>query len=139
MTLSQLYIRSVVYPGIALIPLSIIFAVIENRNYESEWMTKESATGLTIIAAVLYSLLICLLSLTIFLNKYEKITTNALLSGLCWFLLPGTFMCAVIFKAWNEYLTMGSDGEIELAIVVNLPFIVGLTWGFWRFHKQRHR
>jgi hypothetical protein len=77
----------------------------------------------------------CLLCRTIFLNKSEKIRSNNVLSTLSWFLLPGSFICIVLGKAINEYVTIGSTWEIVYATLGNIPFIVGLIWGFWKFRR----
>jgi hypothetical protein len=50
-------------------------------------------------------------------------------------LLPGTLICIVTGKAINEYLTVGSTEEIVYALLFNLPFVIGLIWGFWRFKR----
>jgi hypothetical protein len=135
MTLSGIYKRAVVYPGIILLFIATVFSIIENRDYESEWLTRETAIGMAIIAALLYGLLICLLASTIFLNRYKKVSSNGILSAFSWFLVPGGFICAVIGKAFNEYFTVGTTYEIAYAIVFNSPFLIGLIWGFRKFRR----
>jgi len=135
MTLSELYKRSVVYPWLILLPCITIYSIIENRNYKSEWLTSESIIGMTIMAAIVYGLIICILALTIFLNKNERVSSNGIFSALSWFVLPFGFICLVIGKAINEYLTVGSTSEIVYSLFLNLPFVIGLSWGFWKFRK----
>jgi hypothetical protein len=139
MKLYELYQRSVVYPWVILLPCVTIYSIIENRNYESEWLTSESVIGMTILAAIVYGLIICLLALTMFLNKHERVRSNSIFSALSWFALPFGFICLVIGKAINEYLTVGSTSEIVYSVIFNLPFIIGLIWGFWKFRKLQRR
>lgn len=107
----------------------------KNRNYKSEWLTSESVIAMTVIAAIGYGLIICVLALTIFLNKHERVSSNSIFSALSWFALPFGFICLVIGKAINEYLTVGSTNEIIYSVVLNLPFVIGLIWGFCKFRK----
>ncbi len=135
MTLSGIYKRSVVYPSLALLPVIAISSAIINRDYKSEWLTREAAIRMDIIAGLIYCLLICLLALTIFFNRYDRISSNSVLSALSWFLIPGGFICLVFEKALNEYLTVGTTYETFFALIFNLPFVAGLIWGFRRFRR----
>jgi hypothetical protein len=55
--------------------------------------------------------------------------------ALSWFLLPGVFICWVVGKAIAIYIAEGTTDEIIYATIINIPFIVGLVWGFYRFKK----
>jgi hypothetical protein len=136
MTIAKFYTRSVVYPGLFFIPCITLFSLIDSRNYKSEWLTSASVVQMTFVAALVYWILICILALTIFLNRFEQIRSSLVLSGLSWFLLPAGFICLVTGKAINEYLTVGTTGEIIYALLFNLPFVTGLVWGFWKFRTK---
>ena len=135
MSLSEIYKRSVIYPGLMIILLTAIILFIENQDYQSEWLTRQAVIEMGIVTVFLYSLLICILSLTLFLNNYDRIRKNKFLSALCWFLIPGGFICTVIGKAFNEYLTVDTN-EMVYALIFNLPFITGLLWGYYKFRNQ---
>ena len=142
MTLYKIYKQSVVYPSIILLIIAVSYSIIaslinEKEIYENELPMVEIIV-LHVAAALLYGLLICTAALTIFLNKSERISSNSTLSALSWFLLPGGFMCAVLGKAINEYITVNSSWEVMYAVIANLPFIVGLLIGFRKF-KTSHR
>lgn len=139
MTLHNIYRKSVIYPALIVLVMATIFSIIINQNYESEWLTRKFVIQLDIIEALVYGLLISLLALTIFLNRYERVSSNSILSALSWFLIPGGFMCCVIGKALNEYFTVGSIYEIFYATILNLPFMAGLIWGFGKFKRLQHR
>jgi hypothetical protein len=133
--LSTIYKKSILYPAILLLPFVLIYASIENRHYKSEWFTRESVIGLTFVAALVYVVVICLLSLTIFFNRREKVYNDRLLSALSWFLLPGAFICLVIGKTIAIYIAEGTTDEIIYAVLINAPFVVGLVWGFYSFRQ----
>jgi len=136
MTLSGIYRRSVIFPAIFLVIFTVVYSSIENRNYESEWITKEAAVETDILAAVIYCALICLLSLTMFLNKISRVGSSNILSFLSWFLLPVGVMCVVSAQAINEYNTVESSFESLMALIFNLPFVIGLTWGYIKFKRS---
>jgi hypothetical protein len=133
MTLSRIYIKAVVIPGIIMILGVLVYAIIENRDYKSEWLTSEAVIQMIFVFALLYWICICILALPLFLNKYQKISSNIIISLLSWFLLPGILMCIVIQKAITEYLNGEDTGIIIYAILMTLPFVIGLIGGFWKF------
>ena len=136
MNLTNYYIRSAIYPSIILFPVILVLAWIDQQDYESEWLTGESIIGMTIIVILVYGAIMSLLSLTLFLNRYDTIRSNPFLSALAWFLLPGGFIALVVVKSVIEYQTVGSEEDIKYALFVNLPFLVSLTWNFIKFRSQ---
>jgi len=86
MKVNQHYKQAVFYPFIVVMLFTFVFSIFDNYNYKSEWLTAGSVIMLSIFWAFLYSLFICGLSLTILLNKFEKIRTNSLMAILSWFL-----------------------------------------------------
>ena len=135
MTLSGIYRRFVILPAIFLVIFAVIYSIIENRNYKSEWLTKEAAIETDILAAVIYCALICVLSLTMYLNKINRVRSSNILSPLSWFLIPVGFMCVVLAKAVNEYITVESSFESLMALIFNLPFTICLIWGYIKFKR----
>lgn len=135
MSISELYKRGVLCPWFISIIMVTTYSIIENRNYKSEWLTAESVVEMSIAAAIVYGLIISLLALSIFLNNREKIKSRAFLSALSWFLLPGGFVCVVLGKAINEYVIVGSKGDMIYALLLNLPFVFGLVWSFQKFRR----
>ena len=89
-----------------------------------------------ILAAVVYCALICLLSLTMYFNKINRVRSSNILSPLSWFLVPAGFMCVVLAKAINEYITVESSFESLIALIFNFPFIIGLIWGYIKFKRS---
>jgi len=121
---------AVLYPSLFTIVGITIFSIIENYNYTSEWVTKEFVIFLSIIHVLIYSGIFCLLSLPIFLNKFEKIRINVILRILTWFLLPFGFIICVYQK--YRYLTYSN---FIYDFILNFPFIVGLIYSYIRFSR----
>ena len=139
MTLSELYKKSVVYPGLVLIIIASLYSIVaywNYRDYQDGTYAKLELIGMTIVLSTVYWLFICLLSRTIFLTKSQKVRGNRVLSALSWFLLPFSFVLVVFGKAINEFVTAGSVWEIIYATLGNIPFIIGLLWGYNRFKKN---
>ncbi len=136
MKLSKLYKQSVIYPALLLFPLSAIFSVIQFWNYKGGYLDSREMIVAHILISIVYSLWICLLSLTIFLIRINQIRSNRFLSFLSWFALPCSFMSLVIGKGINEWVTIGSIWEIIYGLFINTPFIVGLILGYIQFKKS---
>ena len=137
MKISRIYRWSLIYPSLVLLTLVTVVSIIINADYKSEWITPGAAIEMDIAAALTYCALVCVLALTIFLNEYERVASNPILSALCWFLLPGGFICWFFAKAVLAFIVHGITSSIEYLVVMNLPFAAGLVWGFWRFRKTR--
>jgi hypothetical protein len=142
MNVNRHYKQAVLYPFIVVILFTIVFSIVDNYNYKSEWLTADSVIMLSIIWAFLYSLVIGIFSLTILLNKIERIRTSILLVVLSWFLLPFSFIAVVIsheinFKMKYEAGKFGSD--FIYILILNLPFVIGLIWSYVRYTRTSSR
>ena len=138
MSLNECYKKATLYPSLIVIPGIIVFSIIDNYNYKSEWLTGESVISLTIITAFVYCLIISLLSLTIFLNKFKKISENGVLIFLSWFLLPFGFITIVFIHEINFNIKysekVGSD--LIYIVILNFPFILGLIWSYYKYNPS---
>lgn len=136
MTLKRLYIFGVLFPGLVAIIATAISATFDNNNYKSEWLTKDAVIGMSLMASLIHSVIISVLSLAIFLNLKRQ---SVLLTFLSWFLLPFTWIsitaCKTVAPRLNE--AIGTKGELVYLITLNLPFVTGLivTYTFFVRHK----
>jgi hypothetical protein len=132
MTLSEHYKKAVLYPSLFVFIVATVFSIIENYNYKSEWLTADTVIFLSIGTAFIYCLIFCLLSLTIFLNRLEKIKENGVLSFLSWFLFPFGFMIVVFAHEISFKIRYDEkfDSDFVFVIVLNLPFLFGLIWSY---------
>ena len=140
MSLSEYYKKVSLYPSIVVLIITIIFSVIDNYNYKSEWLTAGTVIWLSILVVFVYCLVLSLLSLTIFLNTYHKVKDNGILNFLSWFLLPVGLMTVVlvreiIFKIeFNERF----DKDFLYLLIINLPFLFGLISSYLSYRRTNY-
>ena len=136
MSIAKYYKTSILYPSLFVLVFTIVYSIIDNFNYKSEWLTAESVMGMSIMFAFLYCLIISILALTQFFCSYQRVRSNLFLLIICWFLAPIGFITAVIFKELNFRLKYNSghfDSDLLYILVLNIPFIVGIALGFRLF------
>jgi len=140
MSLSNYYKKAVFYPSIIVFVATIVFSIIDNYNYKSEWLTAGSIISLSIITAFIYCVVFSLLSLTIFLNRFHKVKENAMLNFLSWFLFPLVFMSEVfVHEITFDIKYEGQlDKDFAYVIILNLPFLFGLIWSYIQYRKQQN-
>lgn len=137
MRLSKYYQQATLYPFQITVVITSIFAVMENRNYKSEWLTAESVIMMAIVGAILYCIFLNVLCLTIFLCKLEVVQNNRLLTVLSWFLLPLSPSVVTVLREFNydpDIRSAVSDGVLYV-VFLNGPYIIGLVWAFVRYRK----
>ena len=135
--LKSIYKTSIYYPSAVLLGLGFLYPIAYRfivKNAEEEYSEHSLNLFESIVAyvliALMFSIVLAILSLPIFLNTYEKIRSNIILSALSWFLLPCGFISLVIGKAINEFITVDSLWEIIFGLIGGIPFIISLLIGF---------
>lgn len=141
MLLNKYYRIGVIYPSVVVVLLTIVFSIINDHNYKSEWLTAESVIFMSIITAIIYCLLISGLSLTIFLNKNRKVHTSKILTIITWFLLPFGCITIVLIHDIKHRLKYDSEfgSDFLHLLLMNVPFIFGLIWTYTKFRKNNYR
>jgi hypothetical protein len=138
MTLFNYYKKAALYPSIIALAVISVISILDNRDYKSEWMTADMVILTIIIAAFIYCLIFCFVSLTIFLNKFDSVKENAFFNFLSWFLLPLGFMAVVFVHEINLFIN-GKDTNGEgyaYLLIVNLPLFFGLLRSYLRYKKN---
>jgi len=136
MSLFSYYKKAVVFPSLFLFFFTTIFSIVD--NYKSEWSTVATAIVMSIIASFIYFLLMCGFSLTIFLNKIQKLSKNLFWNILTWFLLPfGYIIMLFIYDIGNRitYEYGFGNGFIYL-LIMTLPFVIGLFRTFMKYRQN---
>ncbi|UCH15139.1 MAG: hypothetical protein JSV22_04025 [Bacteroidales bacterium] len=138
MKLFRFYRKAVIYPSIFLLFFSTIYSIIDNNK--SEWSTAKSAIVMSVITSSIYFLLMCVLSLTIFLNKFQKLNKNLFWNILTWFLLPfGYITIVLIFDIKNRIkYEFGFGNSFIYLLIMTLPFVIGLCWTFMKYRQKIH-
>ena len=138
MKLFNYYKKAVIYPSIFILFFCILCSSIDNYFYKNEWLTAKSEIIMSIITSLIFSLIVCGLSLTIFLNKFAKINKNLIWNIVSWFLLPIAYITIVLIyniKTRIKY-DFGFGNDFIYLLIMTLPFVIGL---YWTFNKYRQK
>lgn len=136
MTLKRLYLLGVLIPGLIVVIATTVSTTFDSEQYKSEWLTKDTIIGMTLLVSLIHTLIISVLSLTMFLNKKRQTT---LITFLTWFLLPITWIIITVYKTVDHRLNYAIDTKEQLLhlIPLNLPFIIGLALTYLIFIRQK--
>ena len=136
MNLFKYYRKAVIYPAILILFFCIINSIIE--NYNTEWLFAKSAIIMSISTSLIFSLLICVLSLPIFLNKLKKLNKNLIWNILAWFLLPYVYISIIwIHDIENRIkFEFGFGNDFFYLLIMTIPFVIGLSWTFIKFRQE---
>ena len=136
MNLFKYYTKAVIYPSVFILFFCIINSILE--NYNSDWQTTKSAIIMSTSTALIFSLLICVLSLPIFLNKLKKLNKNLIWNILAWFLLPVVYISII----WVNYIEnrikfeFGLGNDFFYLLIMTIPFVIGLSGTFIKFRQE---
>ena len=136
MNLFGYYRKAVIYPSIFIQFFCITYSIIE--NYKSEWLTAKSAIVMSISTSLIFSLFMCGLSLTIFLNKLEKLNKNLIWNILTWFLLPFAYITIVLIHDIRNRIKyeFGFGNDFLYLLIMTIPFVIGLCWAFIKYRQK---
>ncbi len=136
MNLFNYYKKAVIYPSIFILFFCIIYAIID--NYQSGWLTAKSVIVMSILSTFIFSLLICVLSLTIFLNKLEKINKHLIWNILTWFLLPVAYITIILIHDIENRIKyeFGFGNDFLYLLIMTVPFVIGLCWTFIKYRQK---
>lgn len=136
MKLFNYYRNAAIYPSLFIIVFSISFAVID--NFRNEWDVVKSAIIMSVVTSVIFSLIMCLLSLPIFLNKLQKRNKKLVWNILTWFLLPLGYIITFLVYDVNVRIQFdfGFGRSFVFLLIMTVPFIVGLFSTFIRYRKD---
>ena len=134
MSLFKYYRNAVIYPSLFILFFCIVYSIIDNYTFESDWQTAKSA----ILTSLIFSLLICGLSLTIFLNKFEKLNKNLIWNILSWFLLPLAYISIILIHDIENRIKydFGFGNDFFYLIIMTIPFVIGLFWTFIKYRQK---
>ena len=136
MNLFNYYRKAVIYPSIFILFFCIMYSIID--YYNSEWPTVKLVFLLSILPSLIFSLLICVLSLTIFLNKFEKLNKNMVWNILTWFLLPFTYIIIIFIHDIKNRIKFefGFGNDFLYLLIMTMPFVIGLCWAFIQYRQK---
>lgn len=137
MNLRKLYLKAVVYPGIVSVVGFTAYSIFDNIN-KDEWLPAEYSIVLLALFAIAYSLIVCALSTTLFLNNKINVRKNVIISVLSWLLLPIVFIAIMSIKLIISELEI--DGKLGdmfyMVLILNIPYVFGLIYTFIKFRRS---
>ena len=136
MKLFKYYRKAVIYPSIFLLFFSTIYSIID--NYKSEWLTTKFVIVMSSITSLIFSLLICGLSLTIFLNKFENLNKNLIWNISTWFVLPFAYITIILIHDIKNRIKyeFGFGNDFLYLLIMTSPFVIGLCWAFIKYRQK---
>ena len=136
MNLFKYYRKAVIYPSIFILFFCIINSIIE--NYNTEWLFAKSAFIMSISTSLIFSLLICVLSLPIFLNKLKKLNKNLIWNILAWFLLPYVYISIIWIHDLENRIKFefGFGNDFFYLLIMTIPFVIGLSRTFIKYRQE---
>ena len=136
MKLFRYYKKAVIYPSIFILFFCIVYAFI--NNYKSDPLPVKSVIQMSIVPALIYSLLICTLSLTIFLNKFSKLNKNLVWNLSAWFLMPFGYILIILLHDFEYRIKydFGFGNDFFYLLIMIIPYIIGLCWTFIEYRKE---
>ena len=137
MKLFSYYKKAVIYPSLFILLFCILSSIIDNLLYKSEWSTAKTEILMTIITSFIFSFLMCVLSLTIFLNRFKKLHSSLIWNIASWFLLPIAYITIVLTYAIQSRIKyeFGFGSDFIYLLFMTLPFVIGLYWTFMKYRK----
>lgn len=136
MNLFNAYRKAVINPSLFILFFCIMYLIID--NYKSEWSTAKSIFLMSFLPTLIFALLMCGLSLTIFFNKIEKFNKNMIWNMLAFFLLPFVYITLILIHDIKIRIRFGfgfGKSFIYLLIMI-VPFVIGSGRAFIKYRQK---
>ena len=136
MKLFKHYRNAVIYPAIFIIFFNLVYSLL--YNYESNGLAVNSDFLTSFIPSLIFALLMCVLALTIFLNKIYTINKNLISNILTWFLLPFLYLSMIFFHELiiRVKFEFGFGNDFLYLLILTIPFVIGLILTFTKYRQQ---
>ncbi len=138
MKLFNYYKKAVIYPSLFILFFCVIYSILNNSDYKGDWPTTKSIIIMTVASSFFFSLLLNVLSLSIFLNKFKKLHRNLIWNMLTWFLLPLGYIAIVLIHDINNRIkfSFGFGNDFIFLLIMTLPFVISLCWTFMKYRQE---
>ena len=136
MKIFNYYKKAIIYPSIFIVCFCVMYAVID--NYMSDWTVIKEMIAMSAVSSLIYVIIVSVLSVTMYLNKYEIINRNIVWNIVTWFLLPLGYIAIVLFNDISNRVIygFGFGSDFVYLLIMILPFVAGLCWTFIAFRKR---
>lgn len=136
MKLFSHYRNAVIYPSMFILFFCFMYSIF--YNYKSDGLTDIAALLMSIIPSLIFSLLMCVFSLTIFLNKFKKFNKYLICNILTWFLLPFVYIIIILVHDIQNRIKFefGFGNGFIYLLIMTIPFIIGLCLTFMKYRQK---
>ncbi len=136
MKLFKYYNKAVILPSLFVLFFCIVYSFMD--NYKSDPLTIQAVIQMSILPSLGFSLLICGLSLTIFLNKIKKLHKNIIWNILTWFFLPFAYIAPVLIHdlEYRIKYTFGFGNDFLYILIMTIPYVTCLCWTFIKYRRD---
>ena len=130
------YRKAVIHPSLFILFFCILYPLFD--NYKNEWNITKSAIIISLVTSVIYCLIMCVLSLTIFLNKFQKLNKKLFWNILTWFLLPFGYIVIFLIHDINNRINynFGFGHDFIYLLIMTTPFLIGLYTTFIKYRQK---
>ncbi|WP_460218747.1 hypothetical protein [Psychroserpens sp. MEBiC05023] len=135
MSIFKYYKVAVLYPSILVCLSGILFSIVSNRNYISDFISKDAIIELGILFTVLHVLIMLILSLPIMLHQKSVIHNSKLYSIISWFFFPIIYLGIILFEHFSyetntRFYT--NDGTIFI-LILTVPYIISVMLSYYMY------
>ena len=136
MKLFRYYGNAVLYPSLFVVLFGIINSI--TINYERGGFADRSALVISVITSLIFSVLMCVFSLTIFFNKIRRLNKYLIWNILSWLLLPFTYLTIVFIHDLKIRITydFGFGRDFFHLLIMTIPFVIGLCWTLISYRQE---
>ena len=138
--LRSYYRRVVLLSAGVVFGLNLIYGITDIifSSYKSEWLTSESFFPFTMFIALINSLIIGILCLTIFLNHYPAIKNNFILSPAACLFCPMLWIAVLLIKNFREIFNYadGWDSPGIFVIINTVPYLIILILSYIKYSQH---
>jgi len=126
----------VIYPSLFVLLYNAVFALL--HTYTGVQEANPALVIVYVVTALLYSLLMCLLALPIFLNKIRKYSRHLAFNLITWFLLPGIYVIIILTADLRDQsrFHFGIGSEYVHFFFMIVPYLLGLTMAFIHYRRS---
>ena len=136
----KFYKRSSLIPFVIIVITGITLALthVQDSNYKSEYFASDGFTE-SVFFILGVSAAICIVSLTIYCNRFQTVANNQLLSGACSLLLPFLLIGNIMRTQLNSMQFFPDEVNIldYFIIGICIAHIIALTISFILFRQTR--
>lgn len=125
---------AVINPSLFILFFCIIYSIID--NYGSQGSAK--SVMMSFFPSLIFALLMCGLSLTIFLNKIQRFNKNIVWNILSFSLLPFAYITLILVHDIKTRIKFdfGFGRDFFYLLIMIIPFVIGSSRAFIKYRSK---